>query len=357
MKKILLLFLITVMTISTITYGEENSSSSANLWSAQKMVDDFGDVIEGSMPIIQSSFSGDFSNTATASSELAGYIFMHMLDGYPTFSLRLLEYGDHPATYTSSDELIFKIKIDETIIEFHPVLGTPPNGDLVIYDSSETLYTALYNGTDVRCVAKIGNSKYNFTLFAENFADICDETGYITQSLLFRQTDMETLYAQAKEYAEARDYANAIACLEYLDDYMDCRDLLLEIACNGYYYNDAGEDYIDVKNAWQQFFDVQTAVPLTDEEIKEVIVGNWSSHEGNNYSIYEEDGEYHYFMGGQESNPNIATTWCVEGGRLYRENQYTNTEMTLYHLYENVYVFCTHQSSSDVYELYFHNMF
>ena len=369
MKKTISLLLALVLCLSLCACGdtaseknevpESTTPASAGLWSAEKMVDEFGDVIEGSMAIVQTPISGDFSNTATSSSKLTGYVFMYMTDGYPTFLIRLLEYGDHQATYTSYDNLVFKVKIGDSIIEFHPVLGNPPNGDLMVYDSTETLYTALYNGTDVRCIAQIGNSKYNFTLYADNFANICDETGYITQALYFSKTDNETLYNNAKQYIEEKNYGKAITYLEYLGDYADCKDLLLEVVCNGYYYNESSDDYIDVKNAWKQFFNAETATPLTDEEIKEIIIGDWRSHDGDTYSTYTENGEYHYFMGGTESNSNIANNWWVENGRLVIESKYTRSEYVIFHFYKNVYVFCAPRAynkvTSDVYELHFLN--
>ena len=401
MKKIVSLTLALVLCLSLCACGgktpvvsepeeTEASTTSTNLWSVQKMVDEFGDVIEGSMSVIQTPIYGDFSNTATSSSELTGYVFMYMMDGYPTFSIRLFEYGDHQATYTSNDTLALKIKIRNTISEFHPVLENPPNGDLMVYDSTETLYTALYNGTDAHCIVEIGNSKYNFTLYSDNFADICNETGYITQTLYFSKTDNEVLYNEAKnfiaegnyseaiefleyldDYADSKElllevlyneaknfkaegnYSEAIEFLEYLDDYADSKELLLEIACDAYYYYKPSDSSLDIKNTWKQFFDKETAVPLTDEEIKEIIIGDWRTADGDTYSTYTETGGFIYTQGGVANEK--ANKWFVENGRLVIDYEYFTSECTIYPFYKNVYVFCTHQSSSNVYELHFHN--
>lgn len=352
MKRFVSLIFVFMMCFCLCVCGAE--ASAVRQWSAQKMVDEFGDPIEGSMPVLQVPFSGEFSNTATAGSELAGYVFMYMMDGYPTFSIRLLEYGDHPATYTSSDVPEFKIKIEDTIIEFHPVMGNPPNGDLMVYDSSETLYTALYNGTDVRCIAYIGSSKYSFTIPADGFADLCGETGYITQALYFSMTDKETLLGRAKEFVDAGDYGKAIEYLEYLGDYEGSSELLKEVVCHAYYYNLGSEYSIDNQNAWQQFFDAATAVALTEEEMQEIIVGEWRTRDGDTYSLYTEDGEYHYYQKGEEK-AYFDDVWYTEGGRMIKESKYTRSEYTIYPFLRNVYVFCYHQSGGNVYELYFRN--
>ena len=379
MKKAISLLLVFVLCLSLCACGGAESSNtskstenevventatvSANLWSAQKMVDDFGDVIEGSKAIIQTNISGDFSNTATASSELSGAVFMTMMDDCPTFFIRLLEYGDHKATYTSYDELAFKVKIGDKITEFHsafhnPPIGTPPNGDLMLYDTTETIYTALYNGTDVRCIAEIGSSKYNFTLYADNFKDICDETGYITQALHFANTDDSVLYEEVKIFIAEGKYAKAFEYLEELKDVIDVTELQLEVACNACYYAHKGDDKSD-RTAWKQFFDADTAVPLTEDEIKEIIVGEWRSSDGATYSTYTENGEYHYFTGGQESNANIPNNWWVENGRLIVESKFTRSERVIYPFYKNAYVFCSPRAynkvTADTYELYFHN--
>lgn len=353
MKKILALLLAVILCFSLCACGgrgtSKNGDKFANLWSEQKMVDEFGDVIEGSKSIIQCNIVGYFSNTATTNSELTGYVYMYFTDGYPEFSIKLLEYGNHLASYTSYDSIAFKIKLGDSIISYHPVFYTPPNGNLRIYDSNENLYTALYKGEDVRCIVEIGNSKYNFTLYADNFAKICEETGYITQALYFSKTDKETLYNEAKQYIEDKDYYKAIAYLEYLGDYEDCQELLLETVCNGKFYNVSGDKYTEVKNSWKQFFDQNTATPLTDKEIEKVIVGNWYAFDGDSYSTYTKDGKYIYNQQGE------ANKWFVENNRLVIDYEYFTSEKTIYHFYKNVYVFRTHQSSSDVYEIYFKN--
>ena len=236
------------------------------------------------------------------------------------------------------------------------MVGNPPNNPVMVYDTAEALYTALYNGKDVRCIMQIGSSKYQFTLSGSNFAQICKDNGYVTQELYFSTQDEETLYNKAKELYAVGNYYEAIQHLERLGDYEDSKELLLEVACNAYYYAQSGETYKVCNNAWEQFFDEKTAVPLTEEELKEIMPGQWQQRDGDSYSTYTEDGQIIYTGGTNDGDTNA---WFVENGRLVIDYKYSTSEEVIYHFYENVYVFCSPRAynkvTADVYELYFHN--
>lgn len=334
------------------TAAAGNDTVTVNLWSAEKSVDEFGAVIADSKASVQCPISGEFSNTATTGGELKGAVYMRMLDDTPIFFIRLLEYGDQAAFYTGYDPLEFKIKVDDSITEFSSVVGNPPNNPVMVYDTAEALYTALYNGKDVRCIVQIGSSKYQFTLSGSNFAQICKDNGYITQELYFSTQDEATLYNKAKELYAVGNYYEAIQHLERLGNYEDSKELLLEVACNAYYYAQSGDTYKVCNNAWEQFFDEKTAVPLTEEELREIMPGQWQQRDGDSYSTYTEDGQIIYTGGTNDGDTNA---WFVENGRLVIDYRHFTAERTIYPFYQNVYVFRTHQSSSDVYELYFHN--
>lgn len=374
MKKLIALLLALVLCLSLCACGDESTSKkeaindeekstndpasdvaseeqSGNTWSVQFTTDEFGDVTVSSSAVMFIPISGDFSNTATSSSELTGYVYMIMGEEYPVFMFRLLEYGSTQATFTSYDVITQKIKIGDKIYENEGVFGNPPNSDLTTYDTQQVLYSALYAGTDVRSIIYIGSSQYNFTISSENFATVCEENGWVTQLAYFNMTDHDVLYEEAKTLIAEGKYDEANAYLDYLKEYMDVADIQKENACNISYY---GTKDTDARNAWKQFFDLNTAVPLTDEEIKEIIVGEWRSGDSA-YAVYTENGEYHYFYGETEQNPDIPNTWRVEGGFLYRESEYTSSKFTIYHFYKNAYIFCFHQSSSNVYELKFLN--
>lgn len=155
-------------------------------WTVEQTVDEFGDITEDSANVMRTAICGDFSNTATSSSELAGYIFIRANERKTHYSvvIRLLEYGDTPATYLSSDaeNLILKTKVGDTISEYQ-LTGTSPNGDLLLgieeYNyAGDEFFRTLYEGNDIRCIIYIGNSQYNFTVECGNFTTLCDESGF-----------------------------------------------------------------------------------------------------------------------------------------------------------------------------------
>ena len=73
----------------TLSYGEENAEAEAvseteedsgtgdlyGVWIIDQSVDEFGDKTEGDAPVLKTPITGDFSNTATASSTLSGVLF------------------------------------------------------------------------------------------------------------------------------------------------------------------------------------------------------------------------------------------------------------------------------------------
>ncbi len=188
-KRIISILLVAVIYLSFAACGKGGNDGEvkgeSKVWSVKQAVDEFGDIAEYSPAYMTAIAIGDFSNTATTGSELTVGLYMLLKDGYPEFFIRLFEYGDHKATYTSNSDISVKIKVDESIIEFHPVFNTPPNGDLMIYDSNDTLYAQLYNGKDVKCVVTIDSSKYNFTIPGANFKDICKNEGLCDKENVF----------------------------------------------------------------------------------------------------------------------------------------------------------------------------
>lgn len=157
-------------------------------WGVGQIVDEFGDVVADSIGYITSPISGNFSNTATMDSDLAGYIFLVPDEKNLHYSVwfRLFEYENHLVTYLPSDEenIILKTKVGDTITEYQ-LTGSSPNGDLILsnrdleYYGADTFFETLYNGDDIRCIIYIGTSQYNFTVESSNFAIFCDEHGFL----------------------------------------------------------------------------------------------------------------------------------------------------------------------------------
>ena len=103
---LLILSLITIMAIPVM--AKDNGT-----WTLEQSVDDFGD--KSGNPVIQSEVTGTFSNTATSESDLKVIAYIISDDtgtivgeGKYVLAFRLFEYGDHVATYISSDDKIFK---------------------------------------------------------------------------------------------------------------------------------------------------------------------------------------------------------------------------------------------------------
>ena len=196
MKKWIALLLALVMCMSLCACGGKSDASNGSsadktegntadtvtetVWVAQQSTDEFGDVTEDSETIITAPIEGDFSNTATASSDLGGSvtIFRYRNQFIPYFLLA--EYNDHIATYTSSDlneGIILKTKVNDSVQEY-TLTGSAPNGALVLNDPSKAFtfyYELRKNQADMKCIIEIGSSKYNFTIKYGNLAQISEE--------------------------------------------------------------------------------------------------------------------------------------------------------------------------------------
>ena len=181
MKKILEL-LLTVILCLTLCACDESSN---DIWSIKQTVDEFGDVTKDSVSVISGSVNGKFSNTATPESDLTVAVhfarkaqYNHYIVGFD-----LKEYNSTNATFLSSDQKLFKIKLNEEIITMN-LSGDAPNGTLYLGTedygwSGDLVFNELLNGNDVRCIITIGSSEYNFMLESSNFASLCEENGYV----------------------------------------------------------------------------------------------------------------------------------------------------------------------------------
>ena len=144
-------------------------------WVLDYLVDDFGDNTDSTY--IKCVAVGDFSNTATTNAELLVTVFF--IPGVANesnesgFWFRLFEYGDKPATYTSNDEIIMKIKVGDEIIT-EKLYGTAPNGDLLLLKGdmlNKLTHTLPTEDQEIRCIIEIGSSKYSFTMPLDGYAD------------------------------------------------------------------------------------------------------------------------------------------------------------------------------------------
>jgi hypothetical protein len=170
-----------IMSMAVSAYGESNTpqetdSTSQGAWVLAKEVDEFGDTIEDSDNIVIESYAeGDFSNTATAKSDLLVEIGDTLVNGNHVFYFTLYEYAKTPATYSENSEKTLKIKVGDTITGYS-LDGIAPNGHLFLgatnSDGNE-LFSYLYAGYDVRCIIYIDSSQYNFTISSNGFQEVC----------------------------------------------------------------------------------------------------------------------------------------------------------------------------------------
>lgn len=168
------------------------STEAPSSWEIAHYVDDFGD--ETDEVYLQGVFSGEFSNTATANSELTVAVFYdydiiggnviegktYYTSGDYSMSFRLLEYNDHKVVFNNSDEMTLKVKKNEEIYEYS-LGGMAPNGDLFIttkfdesgnYPPAMSLATILRGNEDIPCIIEIGSSKYSFTMTGIGFGEL-----------------------------------------------------------------------------------------------------------------------------------------------------------------------------------------
>ena len=151
----------------------DDAAVQGNYWTISGATDDFGDPVEDGENYLLSSTIGEFNNTATTGDTLTVKTQFGYIGVVPVFLFTLLEYGNTPAFFTSSDNLSMKIKVGDiitdigvTIFSDQSVVATDPMNQqgFIIFDN-------LRKGEDVRAIISTDTSKYSFTLENENFVE------------------------------------------------------------------------------------------------------------------------------------------------------------------------------------------
>ena len=155
--------------------GKENTENKNVFgdWLIEEYKDEFGDS-KGST-FCYTMCEGSFENTATSGSDLIAGVYYDA--SQKAFLFRLLEYKDKKATYLSDDIISMKCKVGEYVFE-DTLIGNAPNGDLFLLEKStgyNKLYTYLNDGSEIRTIIYIGNSKYTFTINGNGFKDALEE--------------------------------------------------------------------------------------------------------------------------------------------------------------------------------------
>lgn len=175
-----------ITTIATTTEIETTSPPTTEPpedihWTEEYYVDDFGDPTDESY--IRGVFEGKFSNSATSGSDLTVCFFMPKhLDSasYDMFSIRLLEYGNHKASFIGCDylDVTIKVKVDGEVYEDHPDYLFDDDGEIAI-ERGNKVFKAILDALDadkeisfVITVDGYGTDTYRFNVDANGLSDI-----------------------------------------------------------------------------------------------------------------------------------------------------------------------------------------
>lgn len=175
----------------------EYTEISASCWEIEYMVDEFGDETDDAL--LKGKSAGKFSNTATTGSELSVIAFYTKISGDPVFAFRLIEYGNHIATYMESELKNLSFKIGDTVYDVE-CWGTAPNGDIYFTQrynrenaslrsfngtnrkeafnqflealrQGETISCSLVIGSYDNIICGVGGSRYTFKVEGKGFAE------------------------------------------------------------------------------------------------------------------------------------------------------------------------------------------
>ena len=165
----------TTAPIETILPEETTEPAPVSYWNTAYYVDSFGDPTDEAY--MYAVVDGTFSNTATMGSKVQVVIYYSNNITMPygdTFSFRLLEYGDHKATFSKYDDVNIQIKDSWGVSDLWELYGSAPNGD--IYDTKTYISSQIYHDLtiskiEVPAIITIGSSEYNFTIPLEGFGE------------------------------------------------------------------------------------------------------------------------------------------------------------------------------------------
>ncbi len=304
-------------------------------WSLEQTVDEFGDPTGDEC--VRTYVVGDFSNTATTSSELKVYMY-YMIDSH-SFSFRLLEYGRTKAVYFDEDEITLKIKIDDNIFDY-TLTGKAPNGDLSLsFEDQPYSYSQIWNcllcGDDLRCIIYIGSSKYNFTISSNGFSEITEPYNkaiYDNAMELFEEEDYYAAYDQFRLIGDYADSTNKMEECKKRQEQIDIIDTPEEAVYEFFDRDSQNERYHYMMDHMEDF------LLQTDDDLKEILPGEWLRMDMTErgyadwvYYKYDEANQYQYGIF-QNINGNVTykdtseSAFCheywIENNKVYYDSSY-----------------------------------
>ncbi len=127
-------------------------------WKIDYYVDSFGDYTDDSYVI--GTFTGTFSNSATNGSDLTVYVYLD--PKFPnSITIRLLEYGNYKANFSSKDKILISTKDSSGSIDSYYGNTEVYDGDLYVQESS--LRQAIEENEELKFDITVGNNEYRFT--------------------------------------------------------------------------------------------------------------------------------------------------------------------------------------------------
>ena len=153
--------------------------ATANAWSIEYFVDDFGRATDE--PYVIGSFNGTFSNSAATNEKLTGYIYVERYkdgdDIIEGVSFDLREYGSYQVKNIISKDKYFAVQIleeNENVISERAVMQSEGNALCIWENTSNIVVDAMKNNSKLtfRIDAEDGMDSYLFTVNCSGFSEM-----------------------------------------------------------------------------------------------------------------------------------------------------------------------------------------
>lgn len=153
--------------------------ATANAWSIEYFVDDFGRATDE--PYVIGSFSGTFSNSAATNEKLTGYIYVERYnDGNDIIegvSFDLREYGSYQVKNIISKDKYYTVQIleeNENVISERAVMRSEGNALCIWKNTSNVVVDAMKNNNKLtfRIDAEDGMDSYLFIVDCSGFSEM-----------------------------------------------------------------------------------------------------------------------------------------------------------------------------------------
>lgn len=151
------------------------SASQTSNWEIDHYIDDFGD--KSGSAYLRGTFEGKYSNALSSDQKLTVYFCYD--DEQKAFIIRLLEYNQYKASFTSLEDVYLKVKLDDK--EYTVDLEVADSGNDLYFKSDKkgysTIKNALMQGKEMKCIIKesLFSQTYSFTIDGVGFKEMLQE--------------------------------------------------------------------------------------------------------------------------------------------------------------------------------------